>query len=107
MLTIDNLTCEYRTNPLGIDVTAPRLSWKLVGDQAGLRQAAYRILAASTPALLAEGKADLWDSGRVESDASVLVPYGGPKPIFAPAGLLAGHRVGRVRRQRHLRGGLV
>ncbi len=80
MLSIDSLTCEYRTNPLGIDVTAPRLSWKLVGDQLGLRQAAYRILAARTPDLLADGKADLWDSGRVESDASVLVPYGGPKP---------------------------
>ena len=64
MLTIQDLTCEYRTNPLGIDVTAPRLSWKLVGDQAGLRQSAYRILAASAPALLVDGKADLWDSGR-------------------------------------------
>jgi alpha-L-rhamnosidase len=81
MLTVDSLTCEYRTNPLGIDVTGPRLSWKLKGDQAGLRQAAYRILAATAPALLAQGQADLWDSGQVASDASVLVPYGGPKPI--------------------------
>ncbi len=79
MLTIDNLTCEYRTNPLGIDVTAPRLGWKLQGDQPGLRQAAYRILAASAPNLLEAGKTDLWDSGRVESDASVHVAYAGPK----------------------------
>jgi alpha-L-rhamnosidase len=80
MLIVDKLTCEYRANPLGIDVTAPRLGWKLQGDQPGLRQAAYRILAASAPDRLADGGADLWDSGRIESDASIHVVYGGPKP---------------------------
>ena len=47
-LTLTDLVCEYRTNPLGIDVTAPRLGWKLSSDGPGARQAAYRILAASS-----------------------------------------------------------
>jgi alpha-L-rhamnosidase len=79
MLTIDSLTCEYRANPLGLDVTAPRLGWQLHGERQGLRQVAYRVRAAADPDRLAAGTADLWDSGRVESDASVQVVYGGPK----------------------------
>jgi len=28
-LIVSNLTCEYRTNPLGIDMLQPRLNWQL------------------------------------------------------------------------------
>jgi alpha-L-rhamnosidase len=80
MTTVTNLTSEYRTNPLGIDVLAPRLAWQLQSDQRGARQSAYHLLAASTPALLAAGKADYWDSGKVASDQSIQLPYGG-KPM--------------------------
>ncbi len=74
-----DLICEYRTNPLGIDATQPRLGWRLESDQPGARQTAYRILAASDPLLLTAGAADLWDSGQVESDQSLHVPYAGPR----------------------------
>lgn len=77
MTKIAFLTCEYRTNPLGIDVLNPRLSWQMQTDRHGARQTAYRVLADSSPESLAVGKADLWDSGRVESDQSVLVDYAG------------------------------
>jgi alpha-L-rhamnosidase len=43
----------------------------------GVRQTAYRILVAGDEKLLKEGKADLWDSGKVESDQSVHVEYKG------------------------------
>jgi len=62
-----HLTCEYRENPVGVDVEHPRLSWWL--DPADRRQLAYRIEA--------EG---LWDSGWVASDRSVNVRYGGAYP---------------------------
>ncbi len=74
---IAHLTTEYGTNPLGIDVTAPRFGWQLQTDRAGACQTAYRVLAASDPALLSAGRADLWDSGRIESDQSVHVAYSG------------------------------
>jgi alpha-L-rhamnosidase len=79
MTAITNLRCEYRSNPLGIDVVAPRLSWQWQTDRPGVRQTAYRLLAASDPSLLAEGQADLWDSGQVESDQSVHVAYAGQR----------------------------
>jgi len=71
--------CEHLANPLGIDVSQPRLSWKMEDGEAmrGQRQTAYQVLVASSPKLLKKNKGDLWDSGKVSSDQSVLVPYGG------------------------------
>ncbi len=71
------LRCEYRVNPQGVDVAAPRLSWVLtaVNPKArGLRQTAWRALATG-----ADGR-ELWDSGKVESDQSTQVVYRG-KPL--------------------------
>jgi alpha-L-rhamnosidase len=79
MATITNLICEYRSNPLGIDITAPRLGWQMQSDWPGARQMAYRILAASEPDRLGDGQADLWDSGKIESDQSSHIPYAGQK----------------------------
>ena len=72
-----NLRCEYLTNPLGIDVRAPRLSWILQSDQRGEKQTAYQVLVASTPELLARDIGDGWDSGKVASDRSIQVAYTG------------------------------
>ncbi|MBN2086034.1 MAG: family 78 glycoside hydrolase catalytic domain [Anaerolineales bacterium] len=80
MMTITRLTCEYRINPLGIDVRQPRLSWQMHGDRRGARQTARQILAAPSPDDLREGESLLWDSGKIESDQSIHVPYGGPTP---------------------------
>ena len=76
---IVSLFCEYRTNPLGLDRTTPRLSWRMETGRPGARQTAYRILAASSVEQLQAGGADLWDSGKIESDRSVHVPYAGKK----------------------------
>ncbi|HSV13352.1 MAG TPA: family 78 glycoside hydrolase catalytic domain, partial [Tepidisphaeraceae bacterium] len=75
-----HLRCEYFENPLVIDVPQPRLSWRLNDDRRGAAQSAYEIHVASTPQLLADGKVDLWNSGKVASDLSIQVPYGG-KPL--------------------------
>lgn len=77
MTAISNLRCEYRENPLGIDVLQPRLSWQLVTDRQGARQTAYHILAATSPDKLTSDAADVWNSGKVESDQSVQVTYAG------------------------------
>lgn len=83
MLTPCNLTCEYFTNPLGLDVRQPRLSWKADAAQRGARQTAYQVRVVKNPAVLeappAGETADgvLWDTGKVLSDASVHVPYAG------------------------------
>ena len=77
-LRLDGLRCEYRFDPLGIDIARPRLSWRLVSDRPGARQSAYQIRVARSEAGLRDGGgADLWDSGRVPSDQSVHVEYAG------------------------------
>jgi alpha-L-rhamnosidase len=75
-----DLRCEYRTNPLGIDAPAPRLSWKLEATNPaarGLSQSSYRILAASSQTLLQRNEGALWDSGKVNADQSIQIPYEG------------------------------
>ena len=63
--------------PLGIDDPTPRFSWQLEDTARGARQTAYEVLVASSAALLTAGKADVWDSGRIESGASLNVHYAG------------------------------
>ena len=74
------LRCECRVNPLGIGVTRPRLSWLLQSEERGQRQTAYQVLVASAPERLSEGRADLWDSGKVVSSDTIAVVYKG-KPL--------------------------
>src|SRR5690606_34681039 len=78
-----SLSCEHVTNPLGLDVRWPRLNWKMDATHRGVRQTAYHILVAQTPARLEAAVAGqakdgvLWDTGKVISADSVLVPYAG------------------------------
>ena len=76
------LTCEYMTNPSVVDVASPRLSWvnePVSGNIRGEFQQAYRICVASTKNKLLKGEADIWDSGKVPSQDSYLIPYSGSK----------------------------
>lgn len=73
---VDNLRAAGMEQPLGIDDTSPGLSWQLESSQRGTTQSAYQIQVASTKEELLDGKADLWDTGRTESDHQ-RVHYGG------------------------------
>ena len=72
-----HLRCEYLTDPMGIDETAPRLSWEMDDSRRGASQRAYQIVAATSSKALARDSGDLWDTGKVESDASVQITYAG------------------------------
>lgn len=76
----DKLRCEYHEDPLGIDITQPRLSWLPQSDARSWKQSAYQILCASNEASLAEDRGDLWDSGKVGSDDANHIEYIG-KPL--------------------------
>lgn len=60
-----NLRVEHLDEPLGLTVPRPRLSWRL--PPGTKRQLAYQL------------RAGEWDFGPVDSDQSLLVPYGGPE----------------------------
>jgi alpha-L-rhamnosidase len=80
-IVADNLRCEYRTNPLGIGVAQPRLSWVVQAPPGarGVIQSGYHIVVASTPENLARDKGDLWDSGAVSSNQTSQIVY--PTPL--------------------------
>ena len=78
-----NLRCNYSENPVGINDTMPTLSWKLTSSFRGQKQTAYQILAASSKALLSEGLADVWNSGKVVSSQSTQVVYAGKQLLSA------------------------
>ncbi|NWG14776.1 MAG: family 78 glycoside hydrolase catalytic domain [Acidobacteria bacterium] len=77
-LTVTRLRCEYKTDPIGLDVLKPRLSWQIQAPDRGVVQAAYQIRAAASAEDLRAGRRLLWDSGEVRSDSSIHVVYGGP-----------------------------
>lgn len=56
----------------------PALGWQIGSHRTGVTQSAYEIAVATSAQRLDRGRADVWDSGRVASDASVSVPYRGP-----------------------------
>ncbi|HEY5647303.1 MAG TPA: family 78 glycoside hydrolase catalytic domain [Pseudomonadales bacterium] len=76
------LRCEYLTDPIGIDVLRPRLSWWVGDERPAEVQTAYHILAASHPDLLASEEGDLWDTGRVEGRETTQIEYQG-KPLVS------------------------
>ena len=73
-LSVTNLRCEYKTNPIGIDIAEPRFSWEVVSSQRGTTQTAYQIRIALTEAQLAKS-APFWDSSKQPSEASIHVFY--------------------------------
>lgn len=77
-LLVTGLRVEQRTNPSAVDKKAPRFSWRFESELRGVRQVAFQIQVADSASALASGDALLWDTGRVDSDQSHLVAYGGP-----------------------------
>src|SRR5450756_79281 len=71
------LRCESAVNPLGVDSASPRLSWQMRSDEPGQRQTAYRVLAASSSAMLNLDRGDLWDSAKIASADSINLTWKG------------------------------
>ena len=70
-VAVKDLTTELRKDPEGIDCATPRLSWKVISQENKTLQTAYRIRVRR-----GDGR-QVWDSGKVPSYESILVPYGG------------------------------
>jgi alpha-L-rhamnosidase len=76
-ILVHHLTCNYTTNPLGIDTPNLSLSWQLKSDRRNQYQTAYQILVADTPERLKKKNGNIWDSTKVMSDESLQIPYKG------------------------------
>jgi len=63
------LRTEWLVDPVGLDTLRPRFTWKIAADDTrGVRQSGYRLVVGSSRAAVAQGRGDLWDSGRVSAD---------------------------------------
>lgn len=74
---VENLRCEYMTNPLGVDNKTPHLSWMIVSSRRGDLQKACQVVVSSSRELLAKDEGDMWNTGKIETDRSVQVEYAG------------------------------
>ncbi len=72
-----DLRLEYMSQPLGVDVRLPRFYWTPRPASRGGSQSAYQILVSREAVC---GRGDVWDSGKVASDAFTHIVYGG-KPL--------------------------
>ncbi len=76
-VTIENLKCEYLSNPLGIDIKHPCLSWELMSNERNIKQTAYQIIVASSIEKLLSNQGDIWDSQKIISDSTLNILYNG------------------------------
>jgi Alpha-L-rhamnosidase N-terminal domain./Bacterial alpha-L-rhamnosidase. len=71
------LKIEMQENPEGVASTNPRFSWQIASNTPDLVQQSYQIQVAETKEDLKKGQNLVWDSGIIQSDLSVLIPYEG------------------------------
>lgn len=72
-ISIENLKTEYMTDPIGIETDSVHFSWNLESLLIGAKQAAYQIQVFEK----GQDSLQVWDSGKVQSDQSVGIPYEG------------------------------
>jgi alpha-L-rhamnosidase len=77
-VTIEDLRVDRIVSPLGLEAPRPNFSWRLRSTERGVRQSAYRILAAASEEALERETDLLWDSGKVASDRTMEIAYAGP-----------------------------
>jgi len=77
-LVVQNLQCEFLSNPRGVEQSQPSLSWEI--DAPGKRkifQSSFRILVYESDNTPEDRLEPFWDSGKIISGTSVNVKYGG------------------------------
>ena len=71
-VSVGNLRVENLDQPLGIDTAEPRFSWQIISDKKDVHQTAYQIV-------VRDDKGEVWNTGKVESDQQLWIPYAGKK----------------------------
>jgi alpha-L-rhamnosidase len=73
------LKCEYATNPIGLDIQSPRFSWRIESNQRRLLQTSYQIIVSSSLEEFGRNNANIWNSGKINSEISTGISYNGPE----------------------------
>jgi hypothetical protein len=75
--TVVGLVCDSLPSPPSVGAARPLLGWRIESTTRDWRQSAWQIRVASEARLLADGRADLWDSGRTLGAQTLDIPYRG------------------------------
>lgn len=73
----EDLRCENKANPLGINEVNPHLSWVLASTSRDQRQGAYEIIVDDDPQNIQQQKGNVWATGKVKTSQSINVLYAG------------------------------
>ena len=76
-ISVSNLKCDSKSDPMGIDVKNPLLSWESTSNERDVQQSSYQILVSDSPEQLNNNIGNIWDSKVVKSDKSHQVEYMG------------------------------
>jgi len=76
-ISVSGLTCESKSNPVGIEIKNPRLSWIISSSERNTVQSDYHILVSDSPEKLQNNIGNIWDSKVVKSDRSIQIEYSG------------------------------
>lgn len=74
MLEIKKLRCEYKENPIGIDIIKPRISWQVISENRSVIQVSYRIQVSMEDNTF---ESIVWDTGDVNSEECIHIEYKG------------------------------
>lgn len=72
------LTCAYQRNPLSVASSAPHFGWQTETGGKTFNQSAYEIEVYTD---LFGKQVKIWNSGKIESDQSQAIPYGGKEKL--------------------------
>lgn len=70
------LETEHLPNALGVDAAKPRLSWQMQDERQAAKQTAYQLFVGTDSLAIVQGKANAWQTSRINS-AAQLVVYAG------------------------------
>jgi len=76
-MTIVKLLCNNTENPSVIQSPVPNFSWQLKSESRNQAQSAYQILVSDNLIEIQNFSGGIWNSGKVDSDQSILVRYAG------------------------------
>jgi len=75
-MRLANLQCEYLTNPLGIDVSAPRLSWQMDDETQGALQSSYQLIIGTDSAAVSHNTGNASQTLKIKRDEQRTTYHG-------------------------------
>ncbi len=79
---VTGLQCEHLENPIGIDASIPRFSWKIESEANNVNQISWQIRISTDSTTLAAGKNLVWDSGETNSGSQLALYKGNELQSF-------------------------